>query len=121
MTQNQDNSFLGGGCCELFIYLCFLLKSTKAVSQNFIREQAAAAQLSELVSLYCNVEDRVTLGKSVKAVTVVSRLNQTDDTLEEEEKKEGEKEEVRGERLRMRVRIPITVDAGGKKDNLTYF
>ena len=94
------------------------------MSQNFIREQAAAAQLSELVSLYCNVEDRVTLGKSVKAVTVVSRLNQTDDTLEEEEKKEGEreeKEEVGGERLRMRVRIPITVDAGGKKDNLTYF
>ena len=107
---------------------CFLLKSAKAVSQNFIREQAAAAQLSELVSLYCNVEDRVTLGKSVKAVTVVSRLNQTDDTLEEkeekkEEKKEKkeEKEEVGGERLRMRVRIPITVDAGGKKDNLTYF
>ena len=64
------------------------------------------------------------MGKSVKAVTVVSRLNQTDDTLEEkEEKKEEkeEKEEVGGERLRMRVRIPITVDAGGKKDNLTYF
>ena len=69
----------------------------------------------------------MTLGKSVKAVTVVSRLNQTDDTLEEEEKKEGEKEEreekeeVGGERLRMCVGIPITVDAGGKKDNLTYF
>ena len=97
----------------------FSFEKYQIVSQNFIREQAAAAQLSELVSLYCNVEDRVTLGKSVKAVTVVSRLNQTDDTLEEEEKEE--EEEVRGERLRMRVRIPITVDAGGKKDNLTYF
>ena len=99
----------------------FSFEKYQIVSQNFIREQAAAAQLSELVSLYCNVEDRVTLGKSVKAVTVVSRLNQTDDTLEEEEKKEEGEEEAGGERLRMRVRIPITVDAGGKKDNLTYF
>ena len=100
IEQEQENTVL---VFILGLSESFLLKSSKAVSQNFIREQAAAAQLSELVSLYCNVEDRVTLGKSVKAVTVVSRLNQTDDTLEEEEKKGEEKEEVGGERLRMRV------------------